>query len=92
MLEEENRLHPGENIVEVLIGKYQEAMKNALQNDKFAFSPVQGGMKAFADATYQYQSPLANQLYLVEKPYIESAHKQLTVSAAPTCPEKAELN
>ena len=78
MLEEENRLHPGENIVEVLIAKYQEAIKNALQNDKFAFSHIQGGMKAFVDATYQYQAPLTNQLYLVEKLCIESAHKQLT--------------
>ena len=84
MLEEENRLHPGENIVEVLIVKYQEAIKNALQNDKFAFSHIQGGMKAFVDATYQYQAPLINQLYLVEKLCIESAHKQLTCNKEET--------
>lgn len=39
----------GENIVEVLIVKYQETIKNALQNDKFTFSHIQGGNNKVAE-------------------------------------------
>lgn len=67
LLAEEKRACPNESILDLLIIKYQDALEAAIRHDKSAFLHLRGGLKAYIDSTYQYDSPVANQLYIMEK-------------------------